>query len=397
MNLKRQKKYDLTLYAHILNSTLGEDEKKRNWAEFCEKFSAETDLSLAETKEIDQADFIFLATGGVEHLYTHHFEAGTPIPSALYAPVGSNAFASLSEIQGYLRLRGLSAFCYDASRLTLREFAIAARARRLLAQSHIVMWGETAPWLVASTPNPTTALGVHVSHQAWEILDWPNHEMHIDIEKSWSEMPSEGVCAQHLSNACRLSSALKTWCDQNEVDAVSMGCFPLLAQCVSACLAVSDLLDAGYPAACENDLCSAIAMLAADLLELSSPPPWMANLVNIQGQKIWVQHCTIAKSCLCTTQLMTHFESNANAAVAGALPANLPVTVFRFDENFKNACIVEGTIVESGPNPDGCRTAAQIELNTAFPCVLGNHHIVVSGHHAAFLRAFCQMMGITVL
>ncbi len=399
MNLKRQMKHDLTVYAHILNSALGVEERNQNWAAFCKKWSAETDLQLAETDDIQKADFIFLATGGVEHLYTSHFLAGRAIPSAIYAPEGSNAFASMSEIRGFLKLRGLSALCYDASALSLREFAVIARSRRLLAQSHVVMWGETAPWLVASTPDSAHlgAFATRVSHQDWGVLNWQHHEMDSDVESVWAEMPSEGVCAQHLENACRLSSALKAWCMANDVDAVSVGCFPLLAQCVSACLAVSDLLDAGYPAACENDLCSAMAMLVADILELNTPPAWMANLVNICGQQIWVQHCTIARSCLCSKKLMTHFESNANVAVAGALQTEMPVTVFRFDEGFKNACIAEGTVVESGPNDEGCRTAAVIELSAPLSCVLGNHHIVLSGHHGRNLRAFCQMMGMKLV
>jgi hypothetical protein len=64
MNLKRQMKHDLTVYAHILNSALGVEERNQNWAAFHKKWSAETDLQLAETDDIQKADFIFLATGG---------------------------------------------------------------------------------------------------------------------------------------------------------------------------------------------------------------------------------------------------------------------------------------------------------------------------------------------
>ena len=94
---------------------------------------------------------------------------------------------------------------------------------------------------------------------------------------------------------------------------------------------------------------------------------------------------------------LTHFESDANVAVAGTFPPKMPVTIFRFNETFDKACIAEGTLIKSGPNTLGCRTSATIQLNAPLSEPLGNHHILISGHVGYLLREFCQMMNIIVI
>lgn len=228
----------------------------------------------------------------------------------------------------------------------------------------------------------------------WKELNWPDFTIQPELEKVWKSLPAQNVASDDFMRACKLSSAMIEWAKTHSVDAISVGCFPLLNQKVSACLAVSDLLDAGYIAACENDVCSTMAMLTADCLDLALTPPWMANLVDYKANRITLQHCTIAKTGLQSIKLMTHFESSANAAIGGTLYTSSPVTVFRYNDTFTKAFIATGKITHSGPNEEGCRTSATIELDENMPAPLGNHHILIQGHHAKILNGFCEMMNI---
>ena len=377
----------------VLQSAIGDAERKVQWEKFSARVLHETGHNLCETDACSDADFVFLATGGVEQFYADNYRE---MPRAVYAPRCTNAYAAMNEIRGFLAARGERVFCNDDG-LSDGDFIRIACARRMVRMSRIAMFGAPAPWLIASFPTKRQLhdrFGTALLYEPWETLDWPNRRVSESLEKTWHSYAADGVDGGDLDRACRLSQAMIDWAGENRVDGITVGCFPLLAHHVSACVAVSDLLDAGYCAACENDICSVMGMLVARKLGLCAIPPWMANLVDICGDRITLQHCTIAKTGLASCRLMTHFESDANVGVAGSLFVGSAVTVFRFDESFSQATIVEGEVVESGPNPLGCRTSATIQLKTAFPEPLGNHHIVVMGHVADVLRGFCRMMGI---
>ena len=379
----------------VLKSAIGDAESRIQWEAFETRVKGETSFVLKRVENPADADFVFLSTGGVEQFYADHYRE---MPRAIFAPRMTNAYAAMNEIRGFLAKHGARVFCSGDMGVGLDEFLRIARARRLIREAKITMFGAPAPWLVASFPSRDllrAKFGISLEPVPWEALHWASVQLPQAFEKKWQDYPSSGVNGGDLRRACQLSFALLDWVRDNGVDAVMVGCFPLLSQHVSACLAVSDLLDDGIAAACENDICSVMAMLTAMNLGACEIPPWMANLVDIQGDTITLQHCTIGKRGLKACQVMTHFESGANAAVAGTLGRNEPVTVFRFDESFDQACIVEGVVTESGPNPLGCRTSATIRLDGPFPTPLGNHHILLSGHLGHILRGFCRMMGIS--
>ncbi len=381
------------LNAIVLNSDIGETEKQFQWERFQAKFASETNLKLIETTNPLEADFAFIATGGAEHLYLSQRNI---MPSAICAPRGTNAFAALNEIRGFMQNQSVQLLCaHDIG--SLHDFAVIARSKRYLDTSELSLFGAPAPWLVASIPNRLTFekhFKTRINFMSWEDLNWPSTPINPFLENIWLNTSFNHLEISDLSRACQLSSAMLEWAQTHLPDAIAVGCFPLLSKHVSACLAVSDLLDAGYIAACENDICSAMAMLIADYLGLATIPPWMANLVDYNQNEITIQHCTIGKSGLKTICLMTHFESGANAAVAGTLHLNAPVTIFRFNDTFSKAFIAEGKIIQSGPNPDGCRTSATIALPNTMTQPLGNHHILIQGHHADILAGYCQMMNI---
>ena len=382
---------DLSIHVYVLSSVIGADEKRVQWNRFVKFFTDQTQIELKEAEEPDAADFVFLATGGVEHLYISEFER---MPRALYAPKGTNAFAAMNEIIGYLGNQGKSVLYYDEKQYSLQEFSQIARAKRLIDESKICLFGTPAPWLVASTPT-REALQSHfrttLEFVDWDILKWSEEKPLQYIEGIWTALSTSYVTKRDLYRACQLSSAMIKWSQTSHPDAISVGCFPLLEEHVSACLAVSDLFEEGIVAACENDICSAMAMLMVDYLMLSDRPPWMANLVDIDGTDITLQHCTVARSCIIKAEVLTHFESSANCAIGGSFQVNTPVTIFRLNDTFDRAFIAEGRIIKSGSNYYGCRTSATIRLNEPMTTPLGNHHILIAGRCARALRIFCKL------
>ena len=87
----------------VLQSAIGEEERKLQWQLFTSRFAKVSDFVLRETTQPEEADFVFLATGGVEQCYASQYQS---MPRAIYAPRLTNAFAAMNEIRGFLAKKG---------------------------------------------------------------------------------------------------------------------------------------------------------------------------------------------------------------------------------------------------------------------------------------------------
>ncbi|MFA5625693.1 MAG: hypothetical protein WC966_11675 [Bradymonadales bacterium] len=381
----------------VLSSALGEQERMLELGKFMRLCNEVGVSELELVQEATEADFVFLATGGVEHMFLEALERG--VSPAVYAPRPSNAFAALNEVRAYLRARHKSLMVFGADELDLASWLEVASARRLLKEAKIVSFGEKAPWLVASEPAESLLrerLGLSVIREDWSALGWENYESKKELLEQWQAFPKAGVESERLERCIQLSSALLDYAQRERCDIVLAGCFPLLSQHVSACLALSDLLDNGILAVCENDLCSAVSMLFLDFLGLCSSPPWMANLVSIEGDCIELHHCTIAKGCVKAAELLTHFESQDAAALGGQYIMD-EILVMRVDERLEKLYLCRGEVLERRVNVSGCRTAIRVCLEHALREPLGNHHIVIPANDTARIKAFARLMQMEVV
>ena len=97
-------------------------------------------------------------------------------------------------------------------------------------------------------------------------------------------------------------------------------------------------------------------------------------------------HCTIPFNLVERYEFDTHFESGIGVGIRGYMKEG-PVTIFKVSGDLSRHFSEEATLVTCQAKPDLCRTQQVIRLNrperTAYFLnePIGNHHIIIPGHH----------------
>jgi L-fucose isomerase-like protein len=194
-----------------------------------------------------------------------------------------------------------------------------------------------------------------------------------------------------------VEAALRSVVRQERLDALTVRCFDLIGGLdATACLALSALNDEGVIAGCEGDVPSALAMLW--VRRLLGLPSWMANPARLDASvgTVTLAHCTVPRTMVTAVRVDTHFESGRGEALAGVVPPG-PVTLLRLGgAALERLWLAEGEVVASGSEPDLCRTQATVRLPAGvveglLTDPLGNHLVLVRGHHGDRLRAWWEM------
>ena len=143
---------------------------------------------------------------------------------------------------------------------------------------------------------------------------------------------------------------------------------------------------AGYVAGCEGDVPAMLSMaIVRSLFDVSG---FLANpaTINPETGELLFAHCTIPLNMVERYELDTHFESGVGTGVRGFMKEG-PVTVFKVSGDLKRHFIAEGRLVMSLALPNMCRTQQVIQLSDRMQAhyflsdPIGNHHIVLPGHH----------------
>jgi L-fucose isomerase-like protein len=127
--------------------------------------------------------------------------------------------------------------------------------------------------------------------------------------------------------------------------------------------------------------------------------PWMANPSRIDLDRgiLSLAHCTVPRRVSGSYRLRSHFESGLGVGIQGTMPTG-PVTLVRIGgARMQRLRAIEGDLICNTEHPDLCRTQVEIEvgrdlLQDLLAQPLGNHLVVVSGHHAATLRRWHEAM-----
>lgn len=377
--------------ALVLASALGDAERDQEWATFLCACAQSGVSEPCVVQEAAEADFVFLATGGVEHLLLRALAQGAP--RAVYAPRLTNAYAALCEVRAHEAAQGRSLMIFGERALDLAAWIEVSQARGRIAAARLVSFGQPSAWLVASSPEPSLLqerLGLRAQHVAWEDLGWEECACGVELLDAWGKYAQCGVNSDRFHRCVQLSQALLHYAQREHCDCIMAGCFTLLSEHVSACLALSDLLDNHILAVCENDWCSAVAMLIADYVGMCPSPPWMANLVDKRGDCVEFQHCTIAKRSVGNGKLLTHFESQDAAALGGEYLGE-EVCVMRVDARLRQMFVSRAKVIERSINLKGCRTALRLQLERELGVALGNHHIILPVAQTERLEAFADL------
>ena len=361
---------------------------------------------------------LLVATGGTEGvvLGLHaRRQAGVPgEPVLLIAHPGNNSLPASLEVLARLQQDGaqgriiyLRGIDDEAGFAVLGEALHDARVRAALRSARIGVIGKPSDWLVASSP-PSGVVAdtwcpelVHIEVEALRqaMRDATPAEVAL-VTASLSEGSTDTVepSAEAISDASRVDVALRSIVAEHGLNAVTVRCFDLvLEDSTSGCYALSDVTDAGVIAGCEGDVVSTIGMLWANML--LGEVPWMANPADLDehGNSILLAHCTVPRSLLESYRLRSHFESGLGVGIQGMLPRG-PVTLLRIGGSMMDALwLAEGQLVETGDAENLCRTQARVALTRGdvrdlLSAPLGNHIVMVYGHHADRLATWWETM-----
>lgn len=328
---------------------------------------------------------LLVATGGTEAAVLDLWDRSGPLllvahPGHNSLPACLEALAAAREQSGRGRILYLAGPGDRRGLQSVDEAVGDWEAHRALSGSRLGLVGSPSDWLVASRP------AGEVVHRVWgpEIVEIPMERLLAACEAlSGPERADDGV-----------EAALRSLAAEERLDAVTVRCFDLIgARRVTACLALSALNDEGVVAGCEGDLPSAVAMLwVRHLLGVAS---WMANPARLDPAEgmLTLAHCTVPRGMVSAARVDTHFESGLGRAVAGVVPDG-PVTLVRIGgADLDRLWLAEGEVVASGSEGDLCRTQATVRLGPdrlieLLTRPLGNHLVMVRGHHAHRLGAW---------
>jgi len=388
---------------------VGDDPQQRIAGSYVEVLQAlggrHTGVGMAPS---DAPFLVFVATGGTEQivldLRSVRAQSVPGEPVLLIAHPANNSLPASLEILARVQQDGMRGrILYlsgadDTEGLARIETALHDIAvRRQLQSTRLGLIGPASDWLVASMPTP------EIVKAAWgpEVLPIPVAE----LEARYRSVPADAIDpavtllrsgvadivepdAPGLEDSARMYVAMRELVKEHALDALTLRCFDLLlSDKTTGCFALSALTDAGIISGCESDLVSTVGLLWAQLL--LGTTPWMANpsQLDVQANSLVLAHCTVPRGLVENVRLRSHFESGLGVGIQGDLALG-PVTLLRIGGTAMDRLwVAEGQITATGDNENLCRTQAHITLSRGhvtelLHAPLGNHTILVSGHHA---------------
>ena len=339
-------------------------------------------------------DLIYVRTGGTEGIFKRllpQLQTQTQRPLRLLTSGKSNSLAASMEILSYLRQQGLrgeiihGAADYIRRRVQLLEQAGEALLRLRGCRLGIV--GAPSDWLIASDADREAVsrkLGIELTDIAMEEL----------LEDERLKINDERLCGS--SGAEAIYHALKAIVGRHGLQGFTIRCFDLLTAVKNTgCLALAKLNSEGTVAGCEGDVPALLSMTIVKALTGVSGFQANPAKINPQTGEMIFAHCTIPLNMVERYELDTHFESGIGVGIRGYMKTG-PVTIFKVSGDLQRCFVAEGELVRNEAKPDLCRTQQVIRLNDAAQAAyfltqpIGNHHIVVPGHHAETLKAIME-------
>jgi L-fucose isomerase-like protein len=204
----------------------------------------------------------------------------------------------------------------------------------------------------------------------------------------------------YLDNIARLYLALKKFVRDENLDAVTIDCFPFIMKTgITPCIPLAVLNRDGIIAGCEADLPSLLGLILARCVTGKSG--WIANIVDVFSNKLYLAHCTIALDIIKNQNILPHFETGKPYALTGEYIGDI-VTLISIDRDLTMAAITVGRVIASGNlGLPSCRTQMLIELDymlDLLPNVApNNHHIVLHNDKRRELMEILYILGLDIV
>jgi len=346
-------------------------------------------------------DLIFVRTGGTEGIFCSllpQLLERNPRKIYLLASGKSNSLAASMEILSLLRQRGIGGEIihgsreYVSQRINILERA--AEARSQLMGCRLGCVGLPSDWLVASRADVIKVrerMGIQLCYIAMkELLTKVAAIPSADDNAVDGEM-SDNI-RRAMPGAMQIYHALKSIITRDHLQGFTLRCFDLLSALHNTgCLALAKLNAEGYVAGCEGDVPAMMSMMIGRAA--TGVSGFQANPATIDPEtgEVLFAHCTIPLDMVERYEYDTHFESGIGVAIRGFM-AKGPVTVFKVSGDLGEYFAEEGELLQCGSEPGLCRTQLRVRLNDSGQAKyfltrpIGNHHIILPGHHKALLR-----------
>lgn len=346
-------------------------------------------------------ELIYVRTGGTEGIFKDALPTllkYSKQPFCLLTSGKSNSLAASMEILSYLRQQGLKGEIlhgsneYIAQRInTLQRVG---KAMRELNRCRLGVIGEPSDWLISSAAKYRTIedmLGIEIVNIDMDELLMLIERVPDSIESDLVEKAPNDAIRQSLAGAERIYEALKLIVEGYDLQGFTLRCFDLLTAVKNTgCVALAKFNSQGIVAGCEGDVPAMLSMKIAQAV--CGKTGFQANPARINpdtGEMLFA-HCTIPLNMVDSYELDTHFESGIGVGIRGFMKPG-PVTIFKVSGGLDRHFAEEGMLVENQGNPDLCRTQQVIQLNNKEAAryfltnPIGNHHIIIPGHHKAVL------------
>ncbi|MBC7219924.1 hypothetical protein H5T55_00305 [Candidatus Bipolaricaulota bacterium] len=361
---------------------------------FREREGVELVVTDADSIVTEPAHLLLVLTGGTEGEAVEFAERVTG-PIVLLSHPGHNSLPAALEAAARLRQdrRSVWVVHLGAGTVSLPVLGRAVALARGLKGKRVGLVGDPSPWLVASSPG----MDALAEKLGLVVRQFPLHAVLARLPtEAQAPIPGEGdgLGDGERTMASGVHAALARWVQDEQLDALTIACFGLLPHRMTACWALACLSDAGIPGGCEGDLPALLALMVAQ--ELTGGPGFLANPadLDLKRGRLVLAHCTVPLSLVASYRLRTHFESGIGLAVAGRVRPG-PYTLVRFGgKGLEEGFFAEGAVLpEHLGREDLCRTQvvfkmAKGALERLLREPLGNHHVLVPGHHRAVLSLF---------
>lgn len=370
----------------------------------------EEDLPAFRPK-LQEMTLLFIATGGIEGMVVRRYKE-LAHPLIFLTDGKANSLAASMELSCWVRHQGdTCSILHGPMRVIMSKLQL-LEERKKLSGLRIGVFGEPSDWLVSSGVSYAKA------REVWGI-DFVGLDLQQVVQQFESTTVTPALQEQadafirgaqscrepsreDVLRAVRLCQALRTIARQKRLSALTIQCFSLIPTThTTGCLALSMLNDEGIVAGCEGDLQSIFTMLLSQ--RFTGQDAFMANpaFIDTERDDILFAHCTIGLKNCQQYIIRSHYESQSGVAIQGILPTGA-VTVLKVGgRDLDEAFVCDGELLDNESDERKCRTQVRIHLNRQgvgehyfLADSIGNHHIIIPGHHAERMQALFQPMGI---
>ncbi len=342
---------------------------------------------------------IYVRTGGTEGIFRRlqpELKCKCDRPFYLLTSGKSNSLAASMEILSFLRQNNLAGeILHGDSQYIARRIGLLAKvgaARMQLKDCRLGIVGEPSDWLISSRADKATVkerLGIDlVSIPMQELLD----VIAVTPLREAAEQVHNEAVRKALPGARQIYDALTVIVDRYGLQGFTIRCFDLLTTVRNTgCLALAKLNSEGVVAGCEGDVPAMLSMMIVQaVLGVSGFQCNPASIDPVTGEMV-LAHCTIPFNMVERYEYDTHFESGIGVGIRGYMHEG-PVTLFKVSGDLSRHFIAEGELVRNQAKPDLCRTQQVVRLSETGAASyfltnpIGNHHIVLPGHHKELLE-----------